>query len=77
MCGMSRQPLVNPLGPVFLAVIAVLISGAIHWAFGIGRDALIFAVSLLGVLAVPVVIIFGVTGIVLGVRRLLRGCNSR
>jgi hypothetical protein len=69
---MNRQPPVNPLGPIFLAVVAVLIFGAIYWAFGIGKDALIFAVSLLGVLAMPVVVIFGVTGIVLGIRRLLR-----
>ena len=69
---MSRLPPVNPLGPVFLAVVAVLIFGAVYWAFGVGKDALIFALSLLGVLAVPVVIIFGVTGVVLGVRRLLR-----
>jgi hypothetical protein len=70
---MKRQPPVNPLGPVLLALAVTVTLGAIYWIFGIGKDALIYAASAVAVFALPVVVIFGVTGIVLGIRRLLRG----
>jgi hypothetical protein len=73
VCGMKRQPPVNPLGPVLLAFLAFLVVGAIYEIFGIGKDALIYTISAIAVFGLPVVIVFGVTGIVLGVRRLLRG----
>jgi hypothetical protein len=73
---MNRQPPVNPLGPVLLALAAVLVLGAIYWGFGMGKDALMYAVSAAAVFGLPVVVIFGVTGIVLGVRRLFRGRES-
>lgn len=60
----QSQP-VHPFGPVLLALL--------YGVFGIGKDALIWAFSALIVFALPVVVIFGVAGIVLGVRRLLRG----
>ena len=68
-----KRPSVNPLAPPLLALIAVLILGTLYWGFGVGKDALLFAVAALVVFAIPVVAIFGVTGIVIGVRRLLRG----
>jgi hypothetical protein len=43
--------------------------------FGIRRrqGRLLFSVAAFGVFALPVVVIFGITGIVLGIRRLIRG----
>jgi membrane protein YdbS with pleckstrin-like domain len=38
--------------------------------FGIGKDALTYAVAALAVIATAVVIVFGITGLVLGIRRL-------
>jgi multisubunit Na+/H+ antiporter MnhC subunit len=38
--------------------------------FGIGKDALTYAVAALAVIATAVVIGFGITGLVLGIRRL-------
>jgi hypothetical protein len=70
---MKRHPPVNPLGPVLLAFLAFLVVGAFYWVFGVGKDALIYVASAVAVFALPVVVIFGITGIVLGVRRLLRG----
>jgi hypothetical protein len=70
---MKRQPPVNPLGPVLLAGAAAAVLGAIYLGFGIGKDALAYAVAALAVVGLPVVVIFGVAGIVLGVRRIFRG----
>ena len=74
---MKRQPPVNPLGPVLLALAAALALGVLYWGFGIGKDALIYVASAAAVFALPVFVIFGITGIVLGVRRLLRGPKPR
>jgi len=71
-----NQPPVHPFGSVLLALIAAAALGIIYWVFGIGKDALMYAVAALAVFAMPVVVIFGITGIVLGVRRLLRGRNA-
>jgi hypothetical protein len=68
-----NQPPVHPFAPVLLALIAVAVLGALYWGFGTGKDALAFGLSALAVFSLPVVVIFGVTGIVLGVRRLFRG----
>ena len=57
----QRQP-TNPLGPVLLAVIVSAVLGVVYAVFGIGRDALIYAVALLGVVSIPVVLIFGIAG---------------
>jgi hypothetical protein len=54
-------------------VIAVAVVGLIYLIFGVGKDTVVYAVALLAVVSIPVVLIFGVAGIVLGVRRLLRG----
>lgn len=69
---MNRQPQVNPLAPPLLALFAVLILGAFYFGFGVGKDAVIFAVAALVVFATPVVAIFGVAGIIIGIRRLSR-----
>ena len=75
VCGMKRrnQPPVHPFAPVLLAIIAVAILGVCYLGFGVGKDALLFSVAAFGVFALPVVVIFGITGIVLGIRRLIRG----
>jgi hypothetical protein len=67
------NPPTHPLGPPLLTLVAVVITGMAYWLFGIGKDTLIFAVSVLIFLSMPVAVVFGVTGIVLGIRRLLRG----
>jgi hypothetical protein len=67
-----NQPPVHPLGPVMLALLGVGVFGSLYGIFGIGKDALIFASSVSIVFAMPVVVIFGITGIVIGIRRLLR-----
>jgi hypothetical protein len=67
----QRQP-PHPFGPPLLALIAVAVLGAAYAVFGVGKDALTYAVSALAVFGLPVVIIFGVAGIVLGVRPLFR-----
>jgi len=46
--------------------------GAVYWIFVIDKDALVFALGALLLYAAPVVVIFGIAGIVKGVRRLLR-----
>lgn len=55
---------------MLLALIVVAVLGVVYLVFGIGKDALAYAVAALAVVAIPVVVIFGVTGIVLGIRRL-------
>jgi hypothetical protein len=67
-----NQPPVHPLGPVFLALVAIVVLGASYWAFGVGKDALLFATAVLIFFAFPVVVLFGVAGIVVGLRRLFR-----
>jgi hypothetical protein len=70
---MNRSPRpTNPLGPVLLALIAILLFGAAYGLFGIGKDALGFAGAALAIYSIPVVVIFGIAGIVIGVRRLFR-----
>jgi hypothetical protein len=66
---------VNPFGPVLLALIAAAVLGIVYWGFGVGKDAFRFAVAAVGIFAMPVVIVFGITGLVLGIRRLLRRKN--
>jgi ABC-type proline/glycine betaine transport system permease subunit len=68
-----NQPPVHPFAPVLLALIAFAILGLLYWAFGIDKDAFIYLVAMLGVFAIPVVIVFGITGVVLGIRRLIGG----
>jgi hypothetical protein len=70
------QPPVHPFGPVLLALVGTAIWAALYGVFGVGKDALIYAVSVLAVFAMPVVLIFGIAGIVLGVRRLIRSRKS-
>jgi hypothetical protein len=71
-----NQPLVHPFGPVLLALIAAAVLGIVYWIFGIGKDALTYAIAALAVFATPVVIVFGITGLVLGIRRLFRGPSN-
>jgi hypothetical protein len=68
-----NQPPVHPFAPVLLALIAVVVLGGFYWVFGVGKDALLFSVAAFGVFALPVVVIFGIAGIVLGIRRFIRG----
>jgi hypothetical protein len=68
---MRSQPPVHPFGPVLLALLAVAIVGALYGLFGVGKDALLFAVSALIAFAMPVVAIFGIAGVVIAIRRLL------
>lgn len=65
------QPLVHPFGPVLLALIAAAVLGIVYLIFGIGKDAFTYAVAAAGVFAIPVVIVFGIAGLVLGIRHLL------
>jgi hypothetical protein len=69
----TRQPPVHPFALPLLSLIAVAVLGIAYWAFGIGKDAFQYAIAALVVFATPVVIIFGITGLVLGIRRLFRG----
>jgi hypothetical protein len=66
----QRQP-TNPLGPVLLAILLCAALGVGYAVFGIGRDALIYAVALLGVVSTPVIFVFGIAGLVIGIRRLI------
>ena len=68
-----NQPPVHPFAPVLLALIGVAAFGLPYWAFGIGKDALTFLAATFLTFAGPVVIIFGIVGLVLGIRRLIRG----
>jgi hypothetical protein len=68
-----NQPPVHPFAPVLLALIAVAVLGVCYWGFDVGKDALLFSAAAFGVFALPVVVIFGITGLVLGIRRLIRG----
>jgi hypothetical protein len=72
----NNQPPVHPLGPVLLALIAAAVLGIVYWVLGVGKDALLFSVAAAGVFAMPVVIVFGITGLVLGIRRLFRGPSN-
>jgi hypothetical protein len=69
----SNPSRVHPLAPALLALIAVAAFGVTYWVFCIGMDALVYSAAALGVFALPVVVIFGITGLVLGFRRLIRG----
>jgi hypothetical protein len=46
--------------------------GLIYWLSGIGKDVFTYALAALILYATPVVIVFGVAGLVLWFRRLLR-----
>jgi hypothetical protein len=56
------QPPVHPFAPVMLALFGAAVFGAAYAVFGIGKDALIFAVSASIVFAMPVVVVFGING---------------
>jgi hypothetical protein len=58
-----NPPPVYPLAPVLFALIAVSVLWVSYW----GPE-----VSALGVFAIPVVVVFGIAGLVLGIRRLFR-----
>ena len=68
-----NQPPVHPFAPVLLALMGVAALGLFYWAFGIDKDALTYLVAAFLTFAAPVVIIFGIAGLVLGIRRLIRG----
>ena len=70
---MRRQPPIHPFALPLLALTAAALMAGLYGLFGIGKDALMYAFSALVVFAMPVVVVFGVTGIVLGIRRLLTG----
>jgi hypothetical protein len=59
---MRRFQPVNPLGPVLLALAVAIALGAVYWIFGIGKDALVYALAALLFYAVPFVVIFGIAG---------------
>jgi hypothetical protein len=79
VCGMKRrnQPPVHPFAPVLLVLIGAALLGIVYWVFGVGKDVFLFFLSALVVFATPVVVVFGITGLVIGIRRLLRGANVR
>jgi hypothetical protein len=62
-----NQPPVYPLAPVLFALIAASVLWVSYW----GPDVA-FSVSALGVFAIPVIVVFGMAGLVLGIRRLFR-----
>ena len=62
-----NQPPVHPFAPVLLALVGVVALGLVYWAFGIGKDALTYLVALFLVFGTPVVAIFGIAGLVLGI----------
>jgi hypothetical protein len=74
VCGMNRrnQPPVHPFAPVLLALVGVVVLGIAYLGFGVGKDAFEYLVAALAVFAIPVVIVFGITGLVMGIRRLFR-----
>jgi len=47
------KPPVNPLGPVLLAVAAVVFLGAAYLVLGIGKDALLYAISAFAAFSLP------------------------
>jgi hypothetical protein len=61
------RPPVYPLAPVLLALIAVSVLWVSYWGPDIG-----YLVSALGVFAIPIVIVFGIAGLVFAMRRLFR-----
>jgi hypothetical protein len=63
---------VHPFALPLLALVATGVFGLIYWLLGIGKDAFIYAIAVLMLYATPVVIVFGVTGLVLGFRSILR-----
>jgi hypothetical protein len=56
-----------PLAPVLLALIAVSVLCVSYWGPGVA-----YSVSALGVFAIPVVVVFGMAGLLLAIRRLFR-----
>ena len=44
-----------------------------YWGFDVGKDALLFSAAAFGLFALRVVVIFGITGLVLVIRRLIWG----
>lgn len=66
----SRQPPIHPFALPILLFIAVAVLGVAYWAFGVGKDAFLYATAALVVFAIPLVAVFGVTGLVLGMGNL-------
>jgi peptidoglycan/LPS O-acetylase OafA/YrhL len=67
-----RPQAVHPFALPLLALVAMGIAGLVYWLFGIGKDAFTYLLAALVVIGLPVVIVFGVAGLVLGIRRLFR-----
>ena len=62
-----NPPPVYPLAPVLLALIAASVLWVSYWGPDIG-----YSVSAFGVFAIPVVVVFGIAGLVFAIRRLFR-----
>jgi hypothetical protein len=62
-----NRPPVYPLALVLLALIAVSVLWVSYW----GPDV-VYSVSALGVFVIPVVVVFGMAGLMLAIRRLFR-----
>jgi hypothetical protein len=60
-----NRPPVYPLALVLLALIAVSVLWVSYW----GPDV-VYSVSALGVFVIPVVVVFGMAGLMLAIRRL-------
>lgn len=68
----EKHPPVHPFGLPLLALVAIIVLEGCYLAFGVGKDALTYAFAMLVVFGLPVVVVFGIAGIVLAGRRLLR-----
>jgi drug/metabolite transporter (DMT)-like permease len=71
-----RKPM-HPFALPLLVLAVVAATGLFYWLFGIGRDAFTFFLAAFIVFSIPVVVIFLSGGVVLGIRRLLRGQMNR
>jgi hypothetical protein len=60
----------HPFALPLLALAGVAATGLLYWLFGIGRDTFTFFLAALIVFSMPVVLIFSIAGLVVGIRRL-------
>jgi hypothetical protein len=67
-----NQTAVHPFAPILFGAIVAAVLGIAYFVFGVGKDAFEYTVAAVVVFAIPVVLVFGIAGLVIAIRRLFR-----
>jgi hypothetical protein len=64
------RPAVHPFAPILFGAIVAAVLGIAYLVFGVGKDAFAYMMAAVAMFAIPVVVVFGITGLVIAIRRL-------